>query len=159
MIDLARVIELPLAPPEAWNALRDVPKMARCVPGCGDVQEVEAGRRYRATVQQRMGPFNVELPLEVVVDSLEDGVRLAVKATGRDKVLSSPVKVSMIIALAPGGPGTMLTLQGKAEVGGKLAGLGQGVIQRKTRDILDEFATNLERALKGHGGDAVAPDA
>jgi len=62
------------------------------------------------------------------------------------------VKVSMVVALAPGVPGTVLTLQGKAEVGGKLAGLGQGVIQRKTRDLLDEFAANLERLLKG-GGD------
>jgi uncharacterized protein len=151
VIDLARVIELPVAPADAWRALWDVEKLARCVPGCEDVQEVEPPRRYRATVRQRVGPFHVELPLEVVVDSLEDGTRLAVKATGRDTVLSSPVKVSMIVTLAPREAGTVLTLQGKAEVGGKLAGLGQGIIQRKTRDVLDEFAANLERLLKAPG--------
>jgi len=152
VIDVARVIELPVAPPEAWRILWDVAKLARCVPGCDDVQDVEPPHLYRATVRQRVGPFHVELPLDVVVDSLEDGARLAVKATGRDTVLSSPVKVSMVVALAAGGPGTVLTLQGKADVGGKLAGLGQGVIQRKTRDVLDEFAANLEQLLKARDG-------
>jgi len=152
VIDLARVIELPVAPPEVWRALWEIPKLARCIPGCEDVEEVEPRRRYRATVRERVGPFRVEIPLEVAVDSLEEGIRLAVKASGRDSVLSSPVKVSMIVALAPAGAGTSLTLQGKAEVGGKLAALGQGVIQRKTRDILNAFAANLHQLLAGQAG-------
>jgi carbon monoxide dehydrogenase subunit G len=149
MIDFARVIAVPLAPAEVWSALWDVPKLARCIPGCQDAQEVEPRRRYRATIRERVGPHAVEIPLEVVVDSLETGVRLAVKASGRDPVLSSLVKVSMIVGLAGQGAGTSLTLQGKLEVGGKLAALGQGVLQRKTHDILGEFAANLERLLKG----------
>jgi len=154
VIDLARVIELAVAPPAVWRALWDVPRLARCIPGCEDVQEVEPQRRYRATVRERVGPFRVEIPLEVLVDSLETGIRLAVKASGRDLVLSSQVKVSMIVALAPGGAGTSLTLQGKAEVGGKLAALGRGVIQRKTRDILNAFATNLDQLVTGQAGTA-----
>src|SRR5207247_8080722 len=97
-------------------------------------------------------------PLEVLVDSLDAGIRLAVKASGRDSVLSSPVKVSMIVALAPGGAGTSLTLQGKAEVGGKLAALGRGVIQRKARDILNAFAANLDQLVTGQAGTAVVCD-
>jgi carbon monoxide dehydrogenase subunit G len=149
MIDFVRVIELPLAPAEVWSALWDVQKMERCLPGCQDAQEVEPRQRYRATVRERVGPYTVEMPLEVGVDSLQTDVRLAVKAWGRDAVLSSPVKVSMIVALAAQGTGTTLTLQGRLEVGGKVAALGQGVIQKKTRDILGEFAANLERLLKG----------
>lgn len=151
MIDFARVIALPLAPPEVWNALWDASKLAPCIPGCQDVQEVEPRRRYRATVRERVGPYTVEIPLEVVVDSLETGVRLAMKASGRDPVLTSPVKVSMIVSLAGHDTGTSLTLQGKLEVGGKLAALGQGVLQRKARDVLGQFAANLEQLLKGQG--------
>ena len=151
MIDFARVIAVPLAPSEVWSALWDVPKLERCIPGCQDAQEVEPRRRYRTTVRERVGPYAVEIPFEVVVDELETGVRLAVKASGRDPVLSSLVKVSMIVGLAGQDAGTSLTLQGKLEVGGKLAALGQGVLQRKTHDILGEFAANLERLLKGQG--------
>jgi uncharacterized protein len=155
MIDFARVIELPLAPPEVWNALWDVSKLEPCIPGCQDAQEVEPRRRYRAMVRERVGPYTVEIPVEVVVDSLEAEVRLAVKAAGRDPVLSSPVKVSMIVSLAGHDAGTSLTLQGKLEVGGKLAALGQGVMQRKAHDVLGQFAANLEQLLKGQGTRAV----
>jgi carbon monoxide dehydrogenase subunit G len=149
MIDVGRVIELPHALAEVWRGLREAPGLGRCVPGCQDTQEVEPGRRYRATVRERVGPYSVEIPLEVIVDPLEEGVRLAVRVSGRDPVLSSTVKASMIAALAAGDSGTSLTIQGRLEVGGKLAALGEAVIQRKTRDILGEFAVNLERFLKG----------
>ena len=145
MIDFARVIELPVAVPEVWSALWDVQQMAGCIPGCHDAEAVEPRQRYRATVRDRVGPYRVEIPIEATVDELDAGTRLAIKASGRDTVLASHVKVSMIIALAPNGAGTSLTLHGKAEVGGKLAALGRSVVQRKTHDVLSEFAANVDR--------------
>jgi carbon monoxide dehydrogenase subunit G len=156
MIDLARVIELPVTVPEVWSVLLDVQQMAPCVPGCQDAEEVEPRQQYRATIRDRVGPYQVEIPIDVTVDELEAGTRLAVKASGRDAVLSSHVKVSMIVALAPNGAGTSLTLHGKAEVGGKLAALGRSVVQRKTHDILSEFAANLDRLFKRQGDTATA---
>jgi carbon monoxide dehydrogenase subunit G len=155
MMEFVRVIELSVRPPEVWTALWDAQELGRCIPGCQDVQEVEPQRRYQATVRERVGPYQVEIPIEVLVDPLDEGTRLAVKASGRDSVLSSPVKVSMIVALAPRGTGTSLTLRGKADLGGKLAALGQAVIQRKTRDLLSEFAANLGRLLTGRSGTTV----
>jgi len=154
MIDFARVIELPLAPGAIWSGLWDIRGLARCIPGCQDTQEVEPRRRYRATVRERIGPYGVEIPIEVIVDSLEEGVRLAVKASGRDSVLSSAVKVSLIAAVAARDSGASLTVQGKLEVSGKLAALGEAVLQRKTRDVLGEFAANLERFLTGQDATA-----
>src|SRR5262249_52377981 len=148
MIDLARVIELPVAVPEVWSALWDVQQMAGCIPGCEDVDAVEPRRRYRAKVRDRVGPYQVEIPIDVTVDELEAGARLAIKASGGDTVLGSHVKVSMIVALAPNNTGTSLTLHGKAEVGGKLAALGRSVVQRKTHDVLSEFTANFDRLFK-----------
>src|SRR5262249_36640949 len=145
MIDLARVIELPVAVPEVWSALWDVQQIAGCLPACQDAEVVEPRQRYRATIRDRVGPYQGEIPIDVHVEELEAGTRLAVKASGRDTVLSSHVKLSMIIALARNGAGTSLTLHGKAEVGGKLAALGRSVVQRKTHDVLSEFAANVDR--------------
>lgn len=154
MIDFARVIELPVAPSEVLSGLWEVPRLERLIPGCQDAQEVEPRRRYRALIRERVGPYRVEIPLEVVVDALEGGLRLAVKASGRDPVLSSHVRVSMIVALAARDAGTSLTVQGKLDVGGKLATLGQAVMQRKARDVLGRFAANLERSLTGQDAPA-----
>jgi carbon monoxide dehydrogenase subunit G len=148
VIDLARTIELPTAPAEAWTALWDVPAVARCLPGCETVEEVEPRRRYRATVRDRVGPFSVSIPLDVAVDAVEAERHLRVTAAGRDSILGSPVRMSLIARLVPGpGGGSRLALDGQADVGGKLAALGQAVIHRKTRDILDAFARHLAEML------------
>jgi carbon monoxide dehydrogenase subunit G len=150
VIDLARILELPAAPAEVWAALWDVPAVARCLPGCQEVQEVEPQRRYRATVKDKVGPFTVAIPLDVAVEPTETEHHLRVEATGRDSILGSPVRMSLTARLTPGPDGgSRLTLTGRAEVGGKLAALGQAVIHRKTRDVLDAFARNLGEMLRG----------
>lgn len=148
VIDLARTIDLPVGPEEAWRALWDVPAVARCLPGCQEVQEIEVRRRYRATVKDKVGPFSVAVTLDVTVEPSEAERLLRVNATGRDSILGSPVRMSMTACLTPrASGGSHLVLDGHAEVGGKLAALGQAVIHRKTRDILDTFARNLGAML------------
>ena len=143
LIELRRVIELGVEPAVVWDRLWDVPVLAACIPGCDAVETVEAQRRYRATIRDKVGPFRIAIPLEVAVDPTPP-TRLALTATGRDAVLGSPITLSLVATVAAGAPGgTRLALEGRGEVGGKLAALGQGVIERKTRDILDRFATNL----------------
>jgi uncharacterized protein len=154
VIALDRVIELPVAPHVAWETLWDVSRLASCIPGCEDVQEVEPRSRYRATVRDRVGPFKVTIPLDVVITSLVEDSRLSVSASGRDATLGSPVKMELSISLESTAGGARLSLRGGGEVGGKLAALGQAVTQRKTRDTLDRFATNLERLLQGPAGAA-----
>jgi carbon monoxide dehydrogenase subunit G len=143
MVELRRTVDLP-APPEAvWKTLWDVPALAACIPGCGAVEAVEVERRYRATIRDRVGPFRIAIPLDVVVEATPP-LRLAVTASGRDAALGSPVRVALVVGLEPlDGGGTRLAIDGQGEVGGKLGALGQGMIDRKTRDVLDRFAANL----------------
>jgi carbon monoxide dehydrogenase subunit G len=150
VIELARTIELVRAPDDAWALLWNVPEVARCLPGCRLVEELEPRRRYRATVQDRVGPFSVTIPLEVGVEASEAERLLRISATGRDAVLGSPVRMTLTARVAPTDGGSCLVLDGHAEIGGKLAALGQGVIQRKTRDALDAFARNLGELFRAH---------
>jgi uncharacterized protein len=148
VIDLARTIDLPVPPAQAWTALWDVPAVARCLPGMHDVQEIEPQHRYRATVKDKVGPFSVAITVDVTVNPSEEEHLLRVSATGRDSILGSPVRMSMTACLTPSAAGgSHLVLDGHAEVGGKLAALGQAVIYRKTRDVLDTFARNLGTML------------
>jgi carbon monoxide dehydrogenase subunit G len=155
VIELRRVIELGVSPDALWERLWDVSALAACIPGCDAVETLEARRRYRATIRDRVGPFRIVIPLEVAVDPVPPS-RLALTATGRDAALGSPVKLTLVATLGPGpAGGARLALDGQGEVGGKLAALGQGLTERKARDILDRFATNLA-ALLSAGGDAAA---
>jgi len=155
VIELRRVIDVAAQPEVVWRRLWDVPALARCIPGCEGVETVEAERRYRATIRDRVGPFRIAIPLDVRVESTPPA-QLSLTAAGRDSALGSPVTVTLAVSLTPGaGGGTRLTLAGQGDVGGKLAALGQGVIDRKTREILDRFAGNLA-GLFADGPDAAA---
>ena len=174
MIELRRLLDLSAPPATVWETLWDVPALAHCIPGCGDVTAIEERKRYRATVRDRVGPFTITIPLDVTVTASDhtprtraDGVHrvearndaapastLTVRAAGRDSALGSPVTVALTVTLEPSDGGTALAIDGRAEVGGKLATLGQGVVQRKTRDILDRFATNLTALLQSRTGAA-----
>jgi len=154
VIELRRVIALAAAPSAVWRRLWDVPRLAACIPGCDGVETLEAERRYRATIRDRVGPFRLAIPLDVQVEATAP-IRLVVDASGRDGVLGSPVTVHLTVTLEAGAAGgTRVALVGQADVGGKLAALGQGVIERKTRETLDRFATNLATLFEG--GDAAA---
>jgi carbon monoxide dehydrogenase subunit G len=153
VITLHRVIDLAAPPARAWTLLWDVPALTGCLPGCQEVTELEPRRRYRATIRDRVGPFRVSIPLDVAVESVVEGERIAVAASGRDTVLGSPMKVRLAVDLVPRDGGSRLTVHGESELGGKLAALGQAVAERKTRETLDRFAENLEARLGG------APDA
>jgi carbon monoxide dehydrogenase subunit G len=138
-----------------WERLWDIRALAGCIPGCGDVEAIEERRRYRATIRDRVGPFRIAIPLEILVEA-SPPERLVVTASGRDSTLGSPVKVGLTVTLAgDAAGGTRLGLDGQAQIGGKLATLGQGVIQRRTKDVLDQFAVNLA-ALFRSDGDAAA---
>jgi uncharacterized protein len=153
LIELRRVIDLGAEPAAVWRRLWDVPALARCIPGCDTVETVEAQRRYRATIRDRVGPFRITIPLDVSVEATPPEA-LRVSASGRDGVLGSPVKVVLAVTLAPVAGGTRLTLEGHGQVGGKLAALGQGVIDRKTRDVLERFAASLAALFAGGSGAA-----
>jgi carbon monoxide dehydrogenase subunit G len=151
LTELRRVIELPAAPALVWERLWDIPALARCIPGCDGVEPVEERKRYRTTIRDRVGPFRIAIPLDVTVDDTKPD-RLSLSATGRDASLGSPVKVGLVgltvtLEELPQG-GSRLRMDGHADIAGKLAALGQGVIQRKTKDVLDQFAINLEALFR-----------
>ena len=139
-----------------WERLWDIPALAGCIPGCGDVETIEERRRYRATIRDKVGPFRIAIPLEILVEA-SSPERLVVSASGRDSTLGSPVKVALAVTLAGDAAGeTHLALDGQAQIGGKLATLGQGVIQRRTKDVLDQFAANLAALFRSSGDAASA---
>ena len=118
-------------PPEAlWPLLWDVPRMAACLPGCTDAQEVTPHQRYRARMTQKVGPISLSVPLDVEILAAEPPRHLALSARGRDPLVGA-----------------------EGQVLGKLGGLGQGIIQRKAEEALDEFGRRLAREAAGNAGE------
>jgi len=136
-------------PPErVWAFLWDVERVAKCLPGCREARTVVPHERYAAIVGERVGPFKVQFPLEIQVLEAEAGRRLKAQATGRDSAMGSSLRVMLELDLVPQDGGCMIRIASDAAVLGKLGALGQGIIQRKADQIMEQFAAAIRQALE-----------
>lgn len=139
-----------LAPPQrVWDFLWDIEQMITCIPGCETAQVVEIGKRYKAVVGQKVGPFTLKLPLEIVIKEREAPQHLVVVASGRDNRVSTNVTIELELHLTDrGSEGTEMTFTTRMNILGKLAILGHGLIQRKAKEVIAQFARTIKQHLE-----------
>jgi carbon monoxide dehydrogenase subunit G len=132
-----------------WDFLWDVSRLAACIPGCETAEEVEPYQRYQATIREKVGPFRVKVPLAIEVLENTAPERLVARASGKDTVVQSHVKVELDLALIEMSPQvTQLQLTADVAVLGKLGTLGHSVIVRKGDEIVGQFAAALRTELQ-----------
>jgi carbon monoxide dehydrogenase subunit G len=141
-----------LAPREkVWQFIWDVDRFIACVPGCKDAKTIEAGKRYAATMVEKVGPFKVEFPTTIEVLEREELTRIKAQASGADNKIGSRMKLDLDVHLREEGDKTILCFVAGVDILGKLAALGHGIIKRKADQVLDEFAQAVKTKLEGDG--------
>jgi uncharacterized protein len=132
-----------------WNFIWDVDRFIACVPGCQEAKTVEAGKRYSATMVEKVGPFRVEFPTSIEILETEDLSRIKAQASGADNKIGSRMKIELDVTLRDQGEKTVLGFVAAVDILGKLAALGHGIIKRKADQVLDEFAQAVKKQLEG----------
>ena len=141
-----------LAPREkVWEFIWDVDRFIACVPGCKEAKTIEPGKRYTATMVEKVGPFKVEFPTTIEVLEREELTRIKAQATGADNKIGSRMKLDLDVHLREDGDKTILGFVAGVDILGKLAALGHGIIKRKADQVLDEFAQAVKTKLEGDG--------
>ncbi len=144
---VVRDLDVDVAPDRLWTLLWDVPRMVACLPGCTDAREVEPHRRYEARMSQRVGPISLSVPMEVTVTDAVEPTRLRLEARGRDRMLGANVSMTVALDVAPRDRGSRVRIEADGKILGKLGTLGQGVIQRKAEELIDDFGERLRNAV------------
>lgn len=147
-----REFVLPLAPEAVWNMLWDIERMVACVPGCTDAAVVEEKRRYQATIVEKVGPFKLEIPLDIEIGAIEFARSMRMRAVGRDKRIGTEVTWDLALELEPQGGQTQIRVSVDATVVGRLVSLGQGVIKLKGDQTIGRFAESLHANLTAASG-------
>src|SRR5574342_581016 len=119
-------VVLPVPPARVWAVLVDVGRVAACVPGCEQVEEIAPLARYRAVMKQRLGPFRLEVPVDITVEEMRAGEHLQATAVGRDRITGATLSATLGVTLAPHeDAGSRLRVSTALRVTGRLATLGQ----------------------------------
>jgi carbon monoxide dehydrogenase subunit G len=139
-----------LAPREkVWQYIWDDDRFIACVPGCKEAKTIEEGKRYSATMVEKVGPFKVEFPTTIEVLEREELTHIKAQASGADNKIGSRMKLDLDVNLREQGDKTILGFVAGVDILGKLAALGHGIIKRKADQVLDEFAQAVKTKLEG----------
>jgi carbon monoxide dehydrogenase subunit G len=148
-LQFEKSVEIQVAKEKVWSFIWDVDRFIACVPGCKEAKTIDAGKRYSATMVEKVGPFKVEFPTTIEVLEREELSHIKAQASGADNKIGSRMKIDLDVRLLGEGDKTTLSFTAGVDILGKLAALGHGIIKRKADQVLDEFAQAVKKQLEG----------
>lgn len=132
---------------EAWSFFWDLPRVAKCLPGCESV-EVIGDTTFRARIVQRVGPFSVAMDVDIELDEIEEGKRIVVSGAGKDRMGNRLRLNRLAMQLQEvGSSSTEVTYELDFNLFGRLATLGNTVVKRKAEETREEFSRRIAAEL------------
>jgi uncharacterized protein len=143
---------------EVWSALLDVERVAPTVPGA-QVLEQTGEDAYKVAIKVKVGPMSMTYRGEVeIVERDEAAHRAVMKARAKESRGQGTANADVIMVLSGGNGGTAATVTTDVELSGKVATMGQGVLQDVSGRLVQTFAHNLAAMLES-GEAPPAPEA
>lgn len=134
------------APQKVWEALYDPAVLKNCIPGCEQLDKTSP-TDFVATARLKIGPLSATFKGKVSLSDLEPPHRCKLSGEGQGGVAGF-AKGDAEVVLTPEGSSTVLTYTAKASVGGKLAQIGQRLIDGAAKQIADDFFKRFAAALE-----------
>jgi len=139
---------------QAWSVLRDVERIAPCMPGA-QLQEVE-GDEYRGIVKVKVGPITAQYKgVARIVEEDDAAHKMVIRAEGRDTRGQGNAAATVTATLAADGDATVVGIDTELQVTGKVAQFGRGVMADVSSKLLGQFVTCLHDNVLS--GDASSP--
>lgn len=141
--------DVPLPPDETWALLRDIERIAPCMPGATLTEVVDADT-YRGTVSVRLGPVALTFAGQAKFEDVDDAAHTArVRADGKDSRGRGGANATVGFSVAPGGEGATVHVHTDLMLSGPVAqyGRGVGMVQALAEQLIGQFAANLKGEL------------
>lgn len=145
---------LPVTQQQAWDALNDPAILKACVPGC-DKFEPLGGDAYAVGAGIKVGPVSAKFTGKVQLSDIvaPERYKLTFEAQGG---VAGFGKGESGVALTPTGSTCELSYTVKSTVGGKIAQLGQRLIDGAAKSMADDFFRRFEEELLRRHPEAAA---
>ena len=140
-------IQLAASRETVWAGLNDPAVLKACIPGCEDLEKTDE-QGFRAVARMKVGPVSARFKGRVTLSDLDppNGYRISGEGEGG---VAGFAKGGAKVDLAESNGGTLLSYQVEAQIGGKLAQLGQRLINGAAKKLADEFFANFAKAVQG----------
>jgi hypothetical protein len=134
----------PFPPAIVWDALMDPEVLSRTLPGCEQLTEVDEDT-LEGRLQVAIGPVRGQFRGTLTMTDKDPPNRYKMRLDGHGP--SGFLKGEGGVALEPDGSGTLLRYDLDAQVGGRIAGVGQRLLDSSSKVIAAQGLEGLERQL------------
>jgi len=146
---------IPAPPKTVWDALNDQEILRQCIPGCERIEKTDA-THFSASAVLKIGPVKATFKANLTLDNLDPPHRCTLKGEGQGGVAGF-ARGDAEVVLTPDRDGTFLTYTAQATIGGKLAQIGQRLIDGAAKQIADDFFVRFSAAAATMSGPEAAP--
>ena len=144
LVNLTHTLTLAATQQDAWNLLRDTKRLAALIPSVESVTPVDV-EKHVARIVERVGPFRLSIKLEVKIVQAVEPSLLQAELSGADSHGQNRLSGTLCAELNQASSAeTVLSMDSRVEVTGKLATLGAAPIRRRANELFAQFAERLQ---------------
>lgn len=139
-------VQLPASRQVVWEKLNDPAVLKSCIPGCEELDK-SGDNEFQAVAKMKVGPVSARFKGRVTLSDFDPPNSYKITGEGEGGVAGF-AKGGATVNLQDKDGGTLLTYNVEAQIGGKLAQLGQRLINGSAKKLADEFFANFAEAVK-----------
>lgn len=134
-------VQLPATREVVYEKLNDAEVLKVCIPGCEELNK-DSDTEFRVVATNKIGPVKARFKGKVHLTDLDppNGYRISGEGDGG---VAGFAKGGAAVSLTEKDGGTLLTYNVEAQIGGKLAQLGQRLINGAAKKLADQFFNNF----------------
>lgn len=137
--------QLAVPPEVVWEKLNDAETLKACIPGCETLDKT-SDTEFQAVATVKIGPVKARFKGKVSLSDLDPPNGYKITGQG-DGGVAGFAKGGATVKLSPKDGGTLLNYDVEAQIGGKLAQLGQRLVNGAAKKVADEFFQNFAAAV------------
>src|SRR2546423_11009974 len=133
-----------------WAKLNDPTVLKSCIPGC-ELLEESSESEFQAVATVKVGPVKARWKGKVRLSDLDPPNSYRISGEGEGGVAGF-AKGGATVSLSDKEGGTLLSYNVEAQIGGKLAQLGQRLVNSAAKKTADDFFLKFAKVVAGGEG-------
>ena len=129
--------QLPVSRETVWVKLNDTETLKACIPGCESFDKLSE-TEFQAVAVTKIGPVKAKFKGKVTLSDLDPPNGYKISGQG-DGGVAGFASGGATVKLEPKDGGTLLSYTVEAQIGGKLAQLGQRLVNGAAKKLADDF--------------------
>ena len=140
-------VQLPAAQEAVWAKLNDPEVLKVCIPGCESLEKL-SDTEFQAVATNKIGPVKARFKGKVRLSDFDPPNSYKISGEG-DGGVAGFAKGGAVVTLKAQDGGTLLSYNVEAQIGGKLAQIGQRLVNGAAKKLADQFFAKFAAAVQG----------